>query len=475
MQQEENIEARDVEQKVRKGNPFYNSPNISRAEFNLIKAFFYAAALWLLIGSLAGELNALKFIWPGLMDASWLTFGRIRPIHTNTLFWGWSSLAMLGLAYYVVPSSAKAKLYSVKLGWITFWLINISVIAGSITMFFGFNNGMGEYREFIWPIMGTFILALAVSTYNFYVTIHRREENEMYVSNWFIMGSLLWSLTFMIIGYLPFYQNALGETVIQGYYMHNAVGMWFMTFTLGLVYYFLPKMLNTPIYSHSLGIVAFWTQLLFYTLIGTHHFLFSPLPWWIQAQAIIFSVGMMIPVVASTTNFSLTLRGHGKTIRKLPGMKFMLVGIIFYFLGSFQGSLQAIQSLNIIWHFTDFTIAHSHMTMYTIITFLLWGMIYGFGPKISGRFADKKWVDIHFWLAFVGLLIYSISLMIGGTKRGISWLDGQPFIDSVILMVPYWTWRAVGGTMMFLSHFVFGWNLYQMLKSPIKNIEYETI
>lgn len=475
MNQQRNIKDSEGPEKVKKGNPFYHSPNINRAEFKLIRSFFYAATFWLILGTLAGELVALKFIWPDLMDLSWLTFGRIRPIHTNTVFWGWSSLGMLGLALYVVPSSAKTKLYSVKLGWISFWMINLAVIVGLVTLFFGFNNGMQEYREFVWPVMGTFILGVAVSAYNFYVTIQRRKEKEMYISNTFIMGASLWTLTFMIIGYLPFYQNALGETIIQGYYMHMAVGMWFMTFTLGLVYYFLPKMLNTPIYSHSLGIVAFWTQLIFYTMIGTHHFLFSPLPWWIQAQSIIFSVGMMVPVIASTTNFGLTLRGHGKTIRTLPGMKFMLVGIIFYFIGSMQGSLQAIPSLNIIWHFTDYTIAHSHMTMYGIIAFLLWGMIYGFGPKISGRFANKKWVDIHFWLAFSGLLIYSVALMIGGAERGNSWIDGQPFINSVILMVPYWAWRAVGGTLMFISHLVFGWNLYRMLRSPIKNIQYEPI
>lgn len=475
MNNEQSHQTSIVAKEPKKGNPFYATSDKNKEEYNLIKAFFYAAAFWLIFGSLAGELTALKFIWPDFLGGSWLSFGRIRPIHTNTVFWGWASLGMLGLGYYVVPSSADAKLYSIKLGWLTFALINISVIIGLISLLFGFNNGMQEYREFVWPIMGLFMIAVAISTFNYYITIHNRREKDMYISNWFIMGACFWTLTFMIIGYLPFYQNALGETIIQGYYMHMAVGMWFMTFTLGLVYYFIPKLLNVPIYSHTMGIVAFWTQLIFYTMIGTHHFVFSPLPWWIQTEAILFSVGMVVPVIASTVNFGLTMKGRGKEIKAIPGMKFMVTGVIFYFLGSMQGSLEAPRSLNILWHFTDYTIAHSHLTMYGIITFFLWGMFYGFGPKISGRFPNKGWVNLHFWLAFSGLLIYSVSLMIGGTERGQSWIDGQPFLNSISLMVPYWTWRAVGGTLMFFSHFVFGWNLFQMLKSPVKYSQNEII
>ena len=286
-----------------------------KKENNLIKAFLVASAFWLIAGTLAGQIVALKFVWPEFLSESWLSFGRLRPVHTNTVFWGWASLAMLGLGYYVVPCSSNAKLYSVKLGWISFALINISVIAGNTSLLLGLNNGMQEYREFIWPVMGLFMLGLLLTTINYYKTIAQRKVKEIYISNWFIMGSCLWTLTFMVISYLPFYQNGLGETIIQGYYMHMAVGMWFMTFTLGLVYFFLPKFLNKPIYSYSLGIVAFWTQMLFYTMIGTHHFVFSPIPWWMQTVAIVFSIGMLIPVVASTANFALTRKVvEGKSV-----------------------------------------------------------------------------------------------------------------------------------------------------------------
>jgi len=246
--------------------------------------------------------------------------------------------------------------------------------------------------------------------------------------------------------------------------MHQGVGMWFMTFTLGLVYYYLPSSLNKPIYSYSLGVLAFWTQLLFYTMIGTHHFVFSPLPWWLQTVAIVFSAGMFIPVVAGTTNFLMTMRGSWNDISKSYVLPFFLVGVVFYFVGSTQGSLQAFRFTNFVWHFTDFNVAHSHMTMYGIITFILWACIYALLPKITGYEPKQLFVGVHFWLAFVGLFAYMISLMAGGTLRGLSWIDGESFISSVVLMQPYWVWRAIGGTLMFISHLVFAYNFYEMVR-----------
>jgi len=275
---------------------------------------------------------------------------------------------------------------------------------------------------------------------------------------------------------LHFYQNGLGETVIQGYYMHQGVGMWFMTFTLGLIYYYLPAALNKPIYSYSLGVLAFWTQMLFYTMIGTHHFVFSPLPWWLQTVAIVFSAGMFIPVVAGTTNFLMTMKGSFHQISKSYVLPFFLVGVVFYFVGSTQGSFQAFRFTNYIWHFTDFNVAHSHMTMYGIITFILWACIYAILPRITGKEPPQLLVGAHFWLAFIGLFAYMISLMAGGTLKGLSWVEGLPFIESVIMMKQYWVSRAIGGTLMFISHLLFACNFYLMvrqkdsLKNPVKKI-----
>lgn len=430
----------------------------------IVTYYLAAATFWLLFGTFIGEYLGLKFVWPELDSISWLSFGRLRPVHTNTVFWGWSSLAMIGLGYFVIARTSNNIIHSYKKAKIAWVLINLTIISGNIALMAGINNGGGEYREYIWPIMLLFAIGLIITFYNFYKTVATRKISEIYISNWFILAALIWTIVLSIIGYLPFYQDGLGETVIQGYYMHQGVGMWFMTFTLGLVYYYLPATLNKPIYSYSLGVLAFWTQMLFYTMIGTHHFVFSPLPWWLQTIAIVFSVGMFIPVIAGSTNFLMTMRGSWNHISKSYVLPFFLVGVIFYFVGSSQGSFQAFRFTNYIWHFTDFNVAHSHMTMYGIIAFLLWACIYTILPKLNGKEPPQLLVGAHFWLAFIGLFAYMISMMVGGTLKGMSWMDGEPFIESVIMMQPYWVWRAVGGSLMFLSHVVFAYNLYYMIK-----------
>src|SRR5690554_4841891 len=426
--------------------------------------YVVAAAVWLVVGTLVGQYLGMKFIWPEIDHQPMFSFGRLRPVHTNMVFWGWSSLAMIGLGYFVIARTSNTKIYNYKWAWYGWALVNATIVLGSLALMFGINNGGGEYREYIWPIMLLFAIALVLTFWNFYKTVATRKISEIYISNWFILAALIWTIVLSIIGYLPFYQKGLGETVAQGYYMHQGVGMWFMTFTLGLIYYYLPATLNKPIYSYSLGVLAFWTQMLFYTMIGTHHFVFSPLPWWLQTTAIVFSVGMIIPVVAGSTNFLMTMKGRFSHISRSYVLPFFLVGVIFYFVGSTQGSLQAFRFTNYVWHFNDFNVAHSHMTMYGIIAFILWACIYAILPKITGKSPKQLFVGVHFWLAFIGLFAYMMSMMAGGTLRGLSWIEGRPFLESITFMHSYWIWRAIGGSLMFLSHLMFAYNFYVMVK-----------
>ena len=432
---------------------------------NLMVWYLGAAVFWLVFGTLVGQYLGMKFIWPELDQSPWLSFGRLRPVHTNTVFWGWASMAMVGLGYFVISRTSNTRIFSYSLAKAAWYLMNSAVVLGNFLLMNGMNNGGGEYREYIWPVALLFALGLILTFYNFYQTVASRKISEIYISNWYLLGGLIWTITLVVIGYLPTFQDGLGETVIQGYYMHQGVGMWFMTFTLGLIYYYLPTSLNKPIYSYSLGVLAFWTQMLFYTLIGTHHFVFSPLPWWLQTVAIVFSAGMFIPVLSGTTNFLMTMKGSWSAISKSYVLPFFLVGVIFYFVGSTQGSLQAFRLTNFIWHFTDFNVAHSHMTMYGIITFILWACIYAILPKVTGKEPPALGVGVHFWLAFVGLFAYMVSLMAGGTLRGLSWIEGESFINSVVLMQPYWVWRAIGGSLMFVSHLVFAYNFFEMTRA----------
>lgn len=448
-----------VVQKKRAAKRPHIDPQLSK----LVLWYIGCATLWLLFGTTVGEYLGIKFVAPDADQLSWLSFGRLRPVHTNAVFWGWASLGMLGLAYYTVPRVSNTRLASYKMGWYSLHLINAAILLGTICLMAGINNGGGEYREYIWPVMLLFGIALVLTLINFLRTVAKRTTREIYISNWYIVAALIFGLVISVVAYIPWWQDGLGETIIQGYYMHQGVGMWFMMMTLGLVYYYLPQQLNRPIYSYSLGILAYWTQILFYTLIGTHHFVFSSIPWWLQTVAIVGSVGMVIPVVAGSTNFIMTFKGAWHKISDSYTLPFFLVGIIFYFTGSLQGTAEAFRSTNLMWHFTDFTVAHSHLTMYGIISFFVWAGVYTVIPRLTGREAPQITVGAHFWFALIGLLFYTVPLMYGSTLKGLMWIEGKPFIESVVFSAPYWLWRAIGGSLMWISHLFFAYNIYKML------------
>lgn len=442
---------------------------IPTEEKQLILWYLACAIFWLFVGTSVGFYLGIKFVAPDADHISWLSFGRLRPVHTNMVFWGWSSMAMVGFSYYVVPRVGNTRIFSVRTGYTTLALMNAAVLIGSIFLMSGINNSGGEYREYIWPVMSLFAVGIIITVYNLLKTIATRKTEEIYVSNWYIVAAMMFVITILVVAYLPFWQQGLGETIVQGYFMHQGVGMWFMFLNLGLMYYFLPQELNSPVYSYSLSILAFWTQILFYTLIGTHHFIFSAIPWWMQTVAIVASVGMVIPVAAGSVNFMMTIRGSWHRLKLSYVLPFYVVSIIFYFTGSMQGTVEAFRTTNLLWHFTDFTVAHSHLTMYGIITFMLFSFTYTLIPRLTSLQPPSLTVGLHFWMALIGVLLYTISLMIGSTEKGMLWMAKKPFIESVVLMVPYWLWRAIGGTMMWISHIIFAYNFYRMIK-PRKEI-----
>ncbi|HEX7348117.1 MAG TPA: cbb3-type cytochrome c oxidase subunit I [Rhodanobacteraceae bacterium] len=439
-----------------------SNPSDDQVLASIFKAYTISGTFWLIFGTAVGLLLAFKFGAPDFWAEKYLTFGRLRPIHTNDVFYGWASIALVGCAYYVTVRSCGTKLYSATLAWIGLWLFNIAAIAGTIALDLGYNWGDLEYREWPWPIRLVFFAALIVTVWNLLATIARRESKDIYLSNWYIIGGFLWTCVICLVAILPWYQKGLGQVAISGYFMHNAVGMWFTPLALGLFYYAIPKVLNRPIYSYALGVLAFWTNLLFYPMLGGHHFLFSPLPWWIQTTAIICSVGMLVPVCGGGANYLLTMRGryHGR-IESYP-LAFLFVGVVCYIFGSLQGTVEALRDMQAVWHFTDFTVGHSHFTMYGFVTFAAWGGIYALLPLATGKRPGQLGMALHFWLATVGVAIYVIALSIGGTVQGLDWIHAKPFIQSVVDMKPYYLWRGVGGVLMFLSHLVFVWNVWRM-------------
>ncbi|MEO8977880.1 MAG: cbb3-type cytochrome c oxidase subunit I [Casimicrobiaceae bacterium] len=428
----------------------------------VFNAYTVTATLWLLFATAVGIVLAYKFGAPDFGSGAWLTFGRLRPIHTNATFYGWASLALVGLAYYVASRSSRTPLYSVKLAWVGLVLFNVAALAGTVALDLGYNDGNLEYREWPWPVRLVFLAALVVTAWNLIATVARRSTEGIYLSNWYTIGGVLWTCIIAVVGILPWYQQGLGQVSVSGYYMHNAVGMWFTPLALGIFYYALPKLLSRPIYSYALGVFAFWTNLVFYPILGAHHFLFSPLPWWLQTTAIVFSVAMLVPVWGGSANFLLTMRGRIRDMAHSYPLMFIFVGVIGYLVGSTQGTFEAFRSLQEVWHFTNFTVGHSHLTMYGFVTFAIWGGVYALLPLATGKEPGQLGLMLHFWLAVVGSFIYVISLSIGGTIQGLYWIRGLPFIDSVVAMQSYFVWRGVGGALMFLSHIVFAWNVWRM-------------
>src|SRR3984957_15479117 len=342
----------------------------SRALISVFSAYTVTATLWLLFATAVGLLIAFKFGAPEFGPGAWLTFGRLRPIHTNATFYGFASIALVGLGYYVAARSCGTKLYSVALAWIGLVLFNVAGLAGTIALDLGYIDGDLEYREWPWWVRLIFLAAVLVTAWNLIATVARRSNEDIYLSNWYIIGGTLWAAIISVVGVVPWYQDGLGQVAVSGFFMHNSVGMWFTPLALGVIYYSLPKLLNRPIYSYALGVFAFWTNLLFYPIIGAHHFEFSPLPWWLQTIAIVFSVAMLVPVFGGSSNFLLTMRGRFGELRDSYPLAFMFVGVMSYLIGSTQGTLEAFRSLQQVWHLTDFTVGHSHLTMYGIIVFV---------------------------------------------------------------------------------------------------------
>ncbi|HEY6718661.1 MAG TPA: cbb3-type cytochrome c oxidase subunit I, partial [Reyranella sp.] len=413
------------------------SANDNRATAGIVYAYTASAVFWLLVGSAYGTLAAAKLVWPDLLPYEWLSFGRIRPIHTASVLLGWLSVGLTGIAYLVVYRTARRPLFSGALAHVGLRLLNLALLAGFVTLSMGMTRGPVEYREWLTPVAAVFAAGSLANGLNILLTLVRRRTEELYIADWFILGSFTWLPMLYVIGYLPAFDRGVGNVVIQGYYMHVVLGLWFTPLVLGITYWALPRMLRKPIYSYALGVLAFWSNLVFYPLIGAHHFVFAPLPWWLQTTAIATGIGMMIPVVASSGNFLLTMQGSWRLIRREPAVWFIIVGAVSYLLVSLQGTLQAFRGANALLHFTNHTVGHAHFAAYGFVSFLLFGAVYGLVPIITGGQDVPVRIRLHFSLALGGMALYVVSMIVAGVLQGMNWADGRPFIDSVVASQPW--------------------------------------
>jgi cytochrome c oxidase cbb3-type subunit 1 len=435
---------------------------------SVIYGYAASAVVWLLIGSAYGLVAAWKLSYPELLTIEWLSFGRIRPIHTASILLGWLSVGLTGMAFVVVARTARRPLWSPLLARVALWCWNLALAAGLVTLSLGITRGPIEYREWITPVAAVFAVGVLLNGVNILLTLIKRHTDELYISNWFILGAFTWLPIQYVIAYLPAFDRGVGNVVIQGYYMHVVLGLWFTPLALGVTYWVLPRLLRKPIYSYTLGVLAFWGNLVFYTLIGAHHYVFAPIPWWLQSTAILLGWGMLIPVWASVANFVLTMNHSWRLVRHEPAAWFVLAGAIMYGVASSQGTLQAFRDVNVLLHFSNYTVGHAHFAAYGFVSFLLFGAIYALLPRVTGREVSGGAMRLHFWLALSGLALYVTSMTIAGVLQGLSWADGAPFIESVVVNKPWYWVRALGGSLMTASHVVLAWNIWQMrpLRAP---------
>ena len=446
-------------------------------------------ALWLsivyvcLFGTL-GIIAAIKFVIPDLFwGVDWMSWPRIRPAHVQGMIFGWLLPVYMSMFYYMIPRLCGTKLYSDKLGIATtiIWGIGILIATYGLlnpanTLNLWIMTKGKEYEEYN-PIANIFLLvAWVMLLVNMLTTFARRRYQQMYVALWYAMGCLMWTAFVYVIGNWPSQLlggdngfRGLNDANINWFYGHSVVGLIATPGGLGIAYYILPKAANAPLYSHKLSLVGFWTLGSIYIWNGAHHMIYGPIPYWLQTVATIFSFLLFIPVLALVTNFFGTIRGEWHQLRTNVPLKFIIAGTTFYLLVSTQGSFQALRSLNAVTHFTDWVIGHAHMALFGTFTLYAFAACYYVVPRAYRRpLYSEGMADWHFWLSFIGFLLFSTALWIGGFNQGMQWNDPSiPFVNTVQDMKPFWHARAGGGVLMLIGMFLFAFNMYKTATSRL--------
>jgi cytochrome c oxidase cbb3-type subunit 1 len=420
------------------------------------------ASLFFVVSGLVALIIASKFHFPTLLGSvSWLTYGRLRPIHTNGMLFGWLLAADMGLCLYLVPRLCGVKLWSEKLGMATMWIWVLIVLSAVVTLALGQNQGL-EYAELVLWIDVLVVVAWVMFAVNVFATVFTRKYQQMYVSLWYILASILWTAFVYIVGnFATMPTTGVNQANLNWFYVHNAVGLIFTPIGLAIGYYFIPKAAETPLYSHRLSMIGFWSLAFVYVWTGAHHMLHGPISQWLQTVAILFSVMLMIPVWTLVWNFFATMKGQWQQLKDNVPIKFLMTGTIFYLLTCFQGPMHSLRTVNAIVSKTDWIPGHAHMAVLGAFSFFAIGGAYYAIPRMIGaKLHSNPMANASFWLWLVGGLTFFVSLWIGGFLQGLQWNDVTiPFIDTVKFMSPFWAARLLGGTLMFLGILLFFWNM----------------
>ena len=450
--------------------------------YKIVRQFALMTVVWAIVGMAVGVLIAAQLIWPQLnFNTEWLTYGRLRPLHTNAVIFAFGGSALFTTSYYVVQRTCQARLFCDKLAAFTFWGWQIVIVAAAITLPMGFTSSK-EYAELEWPIDILITLVWVAYAIVFFGTIIKRRSKHIYVANWFF-GSYILTIAIlhifnnieMPVSMWKSYSAYAGvqDAMVQWWYGHNAVGFFLTTSFLGMMYYFVPKQAGRPIYSYRLSIVHFWALAFTYMWAGPHHLLYTSLPDWTQSLGMTFSLILLAPSWGGMINGIMTLQGAWYKLRTDPILKFMVTALSFYGMSTFEGSMMSIRTVNALSHYTDWTIGHVHSGALGWVAMISFGSLYYLIPRLYGRekMYSVKAIELHFWIATIGVVLYIAAMWIAGVQQGLMWRDTASdgtlvysFVEELKTRVPYYLIRLLGGTLFLSGVFVMAWNVWMTVR-----------
>jgi cytochrome c oxidase cbb3-type subunit I/II len=443
----------------------------------IVKAFMIASVIFGLVGMLVGLTVALQLVWPVFnFDLQYTTFGRIRPLHTNAVIFAFVGNAMFAGVYYSLQRLLKTRMFSDGLSWIHFWGWQLIILAAAVTLPLGVTTSK-EYAELEWPIDIAIALIWVVFGINMIGTILRRRESHMYVAIWFYIATFVTVAVLHIVNSFEMpvslfksysWYAGVQDALVQWWYGHNAVAFFLTTPFLGIMYYFLPKAANRPVYSYRLSIVHFWSLIFLYIWAGPHHLLYSTLPDWAQSLGTVFSIMLIAPSWGGMLNGLFTLRGAWDRVREDPVLKFMVVAVTAYGMATLEGPLLSLKNVNAIAHFTDWIVAHVHVGGLGWNGFLIFGILYWLVPRMWGTsLYSTRLANLHFWLGTLGIIFYALPMYVSGVTQSLMWKQFNPegflvyknFLETTVQILPLHMLRALGGSLYLTGAIIMTYNL----------------
>ncbi|HMV44049.1 MAG TPA: cytochrome-c oxidase, cbb3-type subunit I [Leptospiraceae bacterium] len=446
----------------------------------IVKAFILSAFLWGFAAMAIGVLIAFQLVYPQLNYTEYFSFGRLRPLHTNAAIFGFALSAIFATAYHSAQRLLRVRIWSDQLAMIHLVLYNVTILLAAITLPLGLTQGK-EYAELEWPLDLLIVIWYVIFFVNYLMTIIKREEKQLYVAIWFYVASFVTvPILFIVnnlaipVGLMKSYSIYSGvyDANIQWWYGHNAVAFVLTTPFLGLMYYYFPKHIKQPIYSHKLSIIHFWSLVFLYIWAGPHHLLYSPIPEWLQTTGMVFSVMLWMPSWGGMLNGFLTLTQAKDKIKTDATLKMMLVGITFYGMSTFEGPLLSIRAISALAHNTDWIIGHVHSGTLGWVGFMSAAAFYYLVPRMwNTNLYSEKLANLHFWLGTLGILLYIVSMWVSGITEGAMWraitdkgfLQYPNWVEITALLKPYRIMRGVGGGMFFIGYVIMIYNLVKTI------------